>query len=113
MTTYIGASYLAATATRSVTLVHTGLFDFPVYAGTKSVSGTVYDVSGSAVTGATVVLIRDSDYFPCQVTTSDGSGNYSFTRDATDPNTYSVMAYSVTGGVTKVHGTSDRGVVPA
>lgn len=80
---------------------------------TKTVSGTVYDTNGATVSGATVQLFRQGDNFPVARLTSDGAGHYSFTRDAADTNTYFVVAFTVVGGTTQIHGVSDRGNVPA
>lgn len=114
MTTYIAATYPAVGVVRVPVGFVAMTFDYPVrtYHGTKAFAGTVYDTSGSTVSGATVVLFRDYDNLACAVTTSDGSGNYSFTRDDADPNTYFTRAYTISGG-TQVHGTSDRGVAPS
>lgn len=90
-------------------------FDFGIGSNTatKTIAGYVYDVKGLTVSGATVVLYNQAGNFPCKVVTSDTSGHYSFTRDASDTNTYFVLAYSVVGGTTQIHGTSNRGLVPS
>lgn len=79
----------------------------------KSISGHVYNTSGVAVVGATVVLFRQADNFACRTTTSGAGGVYSFPRRSDDINIYYTVAYSIASGSTQVHGTSDRGLVPA
>lgn len=86
--------------------------DMPVVLGTRQISGHVYNSTGAAVSGATVKLVREFDDFEVASTTTDGSGAYTFTRDSRDVFTYYVIAYSVTGGSTQIHGTSDRDLVP-
>lgn len=80
---------------------------------TKTISGIIYNTAGATVSGATVVLFRQVGNSAIATTTTDGSGHYSFTRDAADANAYYVLAYSVVGGTTQIHGASDRGNVPA
>lgn len=95
-------------------LVRTSLpIDRPLANPTKSISGHVYDTAGAAVVGATVVLFRQSDNFPCKVTTSGPGGVYAFPRRSDDAAVYFTIAYSIASGATQVHGTSDRGLVPA
>lgn len=80
---------------------------------TKTISGRVFDRNKNLVSGATVLLLRTSDnQYVAQMTTGS-SGTYVFLRDAADPFTYYTVAYSLAGGTTQVHGTSDRGMVPA
>lgn len=76
------------------------------------ISGIVYDHTGAVVSGATVKLFRQRDDLLVGQTTSASDGSYSFNRDSTDPNNYYVVAYA-TAGATQIHGTSDRGLVPA
>lgn len=86
--------------------------DFPIYSPLKNVSGTIYQPGGSVVAGATVKLVRQTDDLVCQVGVTDAGGHYFFQRDAGDTFTYYVVAY--TGATSpQIHGTSDRGVVPA
>lgn len=86
--------------------------DWPVtHVPTLLVAGTIYDHLGAPVSGATVKLFRVRDDFMCQETTSAADGSYAFVRDNTDPNTYYVVAYAV-AGVTQIHGTSDRDLIP-
>lgn len=80
---------------------------------TKTISGYVYNAKGLTVSGATVKVFRQVDDFCVAILTSDTSGHYQLTRDASDTLTYYVLAYSVVGGTTQIHGTSNRGLVPA
>lgn len=88
----------------------TGPTDWPVTTPTKAVAGVVRDAGGTPYAGATVKLIRESDGFLCQTTTSAGDGTYSFARDAFDPHTYYVVAFEDTG--TPTQGISARALVP-
>lgn len=73
-----------------------------------AIAGTVFDRSGAAAVGATVLLFRQSDNLFIASTLSDAAGAYTFTRDTADPNTYYVMAF--TGD--EDHGTSNRSLTP-
>lgn len=88
-----------------------GLFDNPPYQPTKTVSGQVFDAAAVPVVGATVLLFRQSDNLFIGATTSIAGGFYSFPRDSTDASTYYTLGYSVVGGITQIHGTSNRGLV--
>jgi len=112
VTTYTAVTYPVNSRVRTVAMAGKFAYDYPVVMGGKTISGTVFDTSGTPVSGATVLLFRDSDQFYCASTTSDGSGNYSFTRESSDSNTYYVKAYAVSGGSTQIHGTSDKGLAP-
>ena len=114
MTTYTAPWPLPPSNTRSF-FVSNMLTDFPITSATatKAVTGFVLDTAGAAMVGATVKLFRIKDDFLCGVTTSGALGGYSIARDVADPNTYYAIAYSLIGGVTQVHGTTDRNLVPA
>lgn len=89
--------------------------DIPVTATdgpVKAITGHVYDVAKNPVQGATVRLFRQWDDFFVASTTTDVNGLYAFARDAMDPWTYYVVAYTTAGGK-QVHGTSERDIVPA
>lgn len=79
---------------------------------TKSLFGRVYDTNGDDVVGATVLLFRQSDNYMCATTISGGLGVYVFSRKSDDTQQYYTVAYTLAGGTTQVHGTSDRGMVP-
>jgi len=86
--------------------------DLPIFSPTKNISGTIYQPGGSVVPGATVKLVRQFDDLVCQVGVTDSGGHYFFLRDAGDTFAYYVIAYT-SATSPQVHGTSDRGVVPA
>ncbi len=86
-------------------------WDWPLRDPSKAIEDYIYDAAGDEVPGATVVLVRQADDQVVATTTSDGTGYYSFMRDADDPHIYYVMAYLA--GAPQTHGTSDRGLVPA
>lgn len=120
--TYLAAPYFINTGVRIRYAAMAGQDDplTPVFAASggaalasKTISGHVYDTNGTAVVGATVKLIRQLDDFVCQVATSGAGGVYSFTRRADDTKSYYTLAYSLAGGTTQVHGTSNRSLVPA
>jgi hypothetical protein len=90
-----------------------GDYGTTISGATKAISGHVYDTNGAPVVGATVDLYRQVDARKVATTTSAVGGTYSFIRDATDPYLYFTVAYSLAGGSTQVHGTSNRGMVPA
>lgn len=87
-------------------------WDWDFTPATKTISGTIYDTTSVGVSGATVVLIREADGVSVASTTTDGAGNYSFTRGGDDPHTYHVEAYT-SATSPQVHGMSDRGATPA
>lgn len=89
--------------------------DFPVSYMDRTISGVVYDALGSerkGVEGATVLLVRQSDGVTVSQQFSGPSGYYLFYRSSLDPHKYFVVAFSVLGGTTQVHGTSNRNLVP-
>ncbi len=73
----------------------------------KQIAGVVYDSAGAPAAGAAVKLFRQSDDLQVATTVSGGDGSYAFVRDAADPNSYYVLAYSDAAH----HGTTDRGLV--
>lgn len=80
---------------------------------TKGISGHVRDINGAAVQGATVLLFRTVDNAWMANTTTLANGSYYFERDESDTTSYFTLAYTLAGGSVQVHGTSDRGLVPA
>lgn len=89
--------------------------DYPAAYPERTVAGVVYDALGAdraGVEGATVLLIRQSDNVTVAQQFSGPGGYYLFYRGRDDPNRYFVVAYSILGGTTQVHGTSDRNLVP-
>jgi len=83
-----------------------GPVDYPVTNGTKTVAGVTRGAAGAIVGGCTVYLIRQSDGLRCQTATSHATtGAYSFVRDATDPNSYRVVA--LLAGSPETHGITD------
>lgn len=78
-----------------------------------AISGHVYDSNAAPVVGATVVLYRQIDNLAVATTASGVGGAYSFPRRNDDTRSYYTVAYSLAGGSTQVHGTSNRGLVPA
>lgn len=85
--------------------------DPPVLYPTKAIAGVVRDGTGTAVAGATVKLVRQSDDYVCQQQTSAADGSYSFPRDTFDTAAYYVLAYK--GTAPQLHGVTDRGLTPA
>ena len=73
-----------------------GGWDWDVQSGSKAVSEIIYSPAGPAVPGATVWLVRETDKQVVATCTTDGSGTYTFIRDANDPFTYWVLAYDAT-----------------
>lgn len=90
--------------------------DWPFNDGLRSIAGTVLfhepPNEGDPVSGATVVLVRDSDGFRVATTTTDAFGLYDFPRDTTDPYTYRVEVMWEDAGV-KQQGLSEGQCVPA
>lgn len=86
--------------------------DWVVRNPTKAIAGVTRDQAGNPLGGCTVLLFREVDNYCCQQTTSDGSGNYSFSRDLFDPYLYYVLSYKP-GSSPQVHGVSDRDIAPA
>lgn len=86
--------------------------DVPIFIPSKTISGTVYTLSGAPASGATVKLFRQSDDRMVQTGVTDGSGHYLFVRDTGDLYTYYVLAYT-SATSPQIHGVSDRGGVPA
>ena len=72
--------------------------------GTKTVTGTVRDSAGAAVSGATVKLFDQSTDTRISTNTSAANGAYTFTRADNDTATYYVVGFSDATH----HGTSDR-----
>lgn len=69
--------------------------DWPLLTATKTIAGVVRNTDGSPyAAGSTVQLVRDSDGFRCATVTSGADGSYSFPRDASDPYTYTVRAFT-------------------
>lgn len=88
--------------------------DKPLTYPTKQISGHVYNTGSDTpqpVEGATVLLVRQSDGITVAQQLSGPGGVYLFVRDGEDFNTYFVAAFSIAGGTTQVHGTSNRGLV--
>lgn len=112
MANFVSPAYVTPSVTRG-TVVALVPGDIPLSNPTKSISGHVYDTSGTAVVGATVILCRQYDGVGVRTTTSGAAGVYSFPRDTRDTYAYFVVAFSVSGGSTQVHGTSNRGLVPS
>lgn len=113
MTTYYTGVFQAPSVSRAARAPFIALdFGQSSTTATKAIAGFVYDSNGNTVIGATVDLIRDLDDTEWGKTTSNSMGYYSFTRDAADPYTYHVVAYTVVSGSTQIHGTSDRGNIP-
>lgn len=75
-------------------------------AGTKLVTGIVYDSAGAVVNGATVKLFNQSTDTKISERASGADGSYRFTRTDIDTATYYVVGFN---GDT-LHGTSDRGL---
>lgn len=78
---------------------------------TKSISGRVFDANSSPISGATVMLFRQSDSAMVAQATTGADGSYTFVRDAKDPWTYYTVSFTLLNG-TPVHGTSNSGLVP-
>lgn len=76
-----------------------------------TIAGIVRDGNGNTVSGVTVRLMRESDHFMADETTSAANGSYSFVRDSADPNTYYVVGHK-SDDVT-LHGTSRRDLDPS
>ncbi len=91
--------------------INDGAVNDPIvrFAG-KFISGITRDQAGAVLGSCTVKLIRQSDDFMCQVTTSDATtGVYSFSRDIFDTNIYYVISYKASP---EIHGISDRSLLP-
>lgn len=74
---------------------------------TKTIHGVAYrKEDGTTVSGLTVYMIRKRDGFQVSSTVTDESGNYSFTRDASDTDEYRFEGEIIESGVRK-HGTTD------
>lgn len=85
-----------------------GTPDYPVTTP-RTITGIVTN-NGLPVSGASCVLLRDSDRFRVPGAYTTGvDGRYTFTRDKDDPNTYHVEVY--VGGT--LHGLTDLGLVPS
>lgn len=114
-TPYAAARVTAITARaakmKNLVVAHSKAQDFPIYAPTKSMSGTVYVPGGAAAVGATVKMFRQADDTLIATSVTDAGGHYMFVRDANDTYTYYVLAYL--GNAPQSHGLSDRGSVPA
>lgn len=84
--------------------------------GLKAIAGTVLfhepPNQGNPVSGATVLLIRDSDGLLVATTLTDALGAYSFPRDTNDPYTYHVEVRWTDGG-TPQQGLSEGGCAPS
>jgi hypothetical protein len=88
-----------------------GPTDFSGSDPTFTIAGVVRDGAGDPVSGAMVRLMRESDHFKADETTSAVDGTYSFTRDSADPNTYYVVGHVASDPT--MHGTSRRELDPA
>lgn len=113
--TQVPTSLTTATRTRTTTrstLVQTNQGDFPIYEATKTISGTIYTLSGAPASGATVKLVRQVDDKVVQVGVSNALGQYVFIRDSQDTYAYYVIGYT-SATSPQIHGVSDRGGVPA
>jgi hypothetical protein len=77
---------------------------------TIEISGTVEDTNGTAISGATVYVVRESDDTVVATTTSDSAGEYQVTG-LDDTETYHVGA-QYDDGSTKYHGESYPFVEP-
>lgn len=73
-----------------------------------SFAGVTRDQNGTPLGGCTVWLFRTSDRTPLAVTTSDGSGNYSFSLTS-DPIEYFARAHL--DAPARVFGTTDRNLL--
>lgn len=99
--------------TRKLTVTNlTSISDLPLQNPTKLIIGRTLDTSGNPVIGATVLLFRQSDNFFIGAATTNATGHYAFPRDAADALTYYTVGYTLVGGVTQIHGTSNRNLVP-
>lgn len=88
--------------------------DHPLNTSTfKHIFGKVYDRYDAIVPGATVLLIRQFDNLLIATQTTNAEGAYVFNRRSDDTDEYYTVAYSIAGGTTQIHGTSDRGMVPS
>jgi hypothetical protein len=84
-------------------LFSTPLLKAPTFFGSFSISGVTRDSAGVALGNCVVDLFLNSEDTLVATTTSDGSGNYSFTLSGNSA-TYFVRAYKV--GAPDVAGTS-------
>lgn len=86
--------------------------DFPLSVPSKAISGTIYLPDYTPAAGVTAKLFRQADDKLIATQTTNANGQYLFLRDANDTHAYYVIGYGTTTSP-QVHGTSDRGQVPA
>lgn len=80
---------------------------------TKTIVGVVRDSNSDPVVGATVLLFRQHDNRHIATVTSGALGAYTFVRTSDDLLAYYVVAFTIVGGTTEVHGVSNRDLVPS
>lgn len=113
MPTYMSLEVESSTVTRTHSVTNmTSISDIPLANHTKNLLGRMFDTSGVPVAGATALLFRQSDHFFVDSVTTDANGWYVFPRDSSDSLQYYVVGFSVVGGVTHIHGTSNPNLVP-
>lgn len=86
------------------TVTTSGVGTASATAGTKLVTGIVYDSAGAPASGATAKLFRQSDDVKISTFTTAADGRYTFTRADDDSDLWYVVGYSDATH----HGTTDR-----
>lgn len=111
MTTYYIVQPQEPTIVRTAVSSATHDFASTDVTATESIDGVAYNkLTGATIAGLTVYLVRKVDGFQCASTVTDGSGAWSFVRDANDPYEYRVEAETIAAG-TRIHGTTDWNLV--